>query len=93
MVVTDLASSALPIGAGSTYFITVMSVVSTVSGCWWSAAKDGNTLLLVYLHLYVDVYGNDDNVGYDVQSAHAEEDVWIIEGNLLRCLHHKSGRH
>lgn len=50
------------------------------------AAK--RTVLLRNLLAGQEVEGEDDDVGDDVSGAHAVEDKWIVEGNLLRDLHH-----
>lgn len=46
------------------------------------------TLLLRDLLRDVEVQSSNDQVGHDVQGAHAEKDIRIIKGNLLGNLHH-----
>lgn len=46
------------------------------------------TFLLVDLPADVDVDGDDDEVGDDVECAHAHEDVGVVEGDLFARLHH-----
>lgn len=55
-----------------------------------SASDDGNsqrTILLVYLCLDVEVDARDDDVGDNVESAHAVQDIWVIERYPLGDLH------
>src|SRR5450432_514471 len=67
VVVTSLGSSEEPIGAGSTYFNVVISVISVrdalqmrVYICAVYSAPFKLAFLLVYLHLYVKVDTCDD---------------------------------
>lgn len=49
------------------------------------------TILLVDLHLNVEVDGGDDDVGDNVQGAHASQYVRVIEWDLLGDLHETPG--
>jgi hypothetical protein len=94
VVVTALGSSVLPMGAGSTYLRTVMSVVWYIVSALFryvGLKEDGllwHTLLLVDLHLDVEVDAGNDQVADHVEGAHAVQDVRVLEGHLLAGLHH-----
>ena len=45
------------------------------------------TILLVDLGLDVEVDAGNDDVGYDVEGAHAVEHIRVIEWDLFRDLH------
>lgn len=49
--------------------------------------KGVRTILFLDLRLYVEVDTSNYGIGEDVQRAHAVEDIWVIERNLLRDLH------
>ncbi len=51
------------------------------------------TFVRVDLLSNVEVDAQDDQVGNNVHSAYAHEDLWIIEGYLLRYLHHTKDDH
>lgn len=46
------------------------------------------TLFLIDLHLNIVIDANNNDVGYDVECANCCEHSWVIEGDLLRDLHH-----
>ena len=45
------------------------------------------TILLVDLRLHVEVDARDDDVGHNVQCAHAVEHIGVIKWDLFRDLH------
>jgi hypothetical protein len=45
------------------------------------------TILLVDLLLDIEVDARNDQIGDDIERAHAVEDIWVIERNLLGDLH------
>jgi hypothetical protein len=47
------------------------------------------TLLAVDLRLHVEVNAGNDKVGHDVECANSHQDVGVLEGHLLRDLHHE----
>jgi hypothetical protein len=51
------------------------------------------TFLRVDLLSYVEVYAQYDQVGDDVHGANAHKDLWVVEGDLLRHLHHTKYDH
>lgn len=51
------------------------------------------TLLLVDLLLKVQVYAGDDDVGCDVKDPDVHQDLGVVEGYLLRHLHHPEDDH
>jgi hypothetical protein len=46
------------------------------------------TLLLVDQEVHVGVDGDDDQIGRKVSSTDHHQDIRILEGDLLRNLHH-----
>lgn len=52
-----------------------------------------HTSLLINLHLDVEIYADNDDVAENVERAHAVEDIWVVEGYLLRGLHHDQDDH
>jgi hypothetical protein len=84
VVVTALGSSVEPIGGGSTYLIVVISARNLSKG--FAEQLSGHrtrTLLLIYLHLDVEVYAGDYDVGQNVYATNAEQDVRVFERNLF----------
>jgi hypothetical protein len=52
---------------------------------WWRV--HGLTILFVDLLLDIEVNAGDDDVGDDVERAHAVQHIRVIKRNLLRDLH------
>jgi hypothetical protein len=77
-------------GAGSTYLRVAKSRTRWVSGGFEACVgiEVKRTLLAVDLGLRVEIQTQDDHVGCDVQAAHKEEHIRVVEGNLLGQLHH-----
>lgn len=46
------------------------------------------TLLLLYLRANIEIDGEDDDVGNNVEDAHSIEHLRVFERYLLRDLHH-----
>lgn len=51
------------------------------------------TFLRVDLLSNIEVYAQYNQVGDDVQGADAHKDLWVVEGDLLRHLHHTKYDH
>jgi hypothetical protein len=75
-------------GAGSTYLTTVMSATS-VSMRSGESRDRVRTILLVDFLLHVEVDAGDDDVGGDVERAHAVENVRVVKRYLLGDLHER----
>ena len=52
-----------------------------------------HTLLRVDLQLYVEVDAQYQQIGDDVQASDAHQDLRVLEGYLLRNLHHAENDH
>lgn len=52
-----------------------------------------STSFLVDLGLDVEVDARNDQVGHDVERAHAVQDVRVVKGDLLARLHHHQDDH
>jgi hypothetical protein len=53
------------------------------------AAAHPLTLLAVDLGLHVEVNAGNNEVGHDVECANSHQNVGVLEGHLLRNLHHE----
>ena len=98
VVVTSFGWSPESGAAGSRYFIVVWSIpfIPKVSKCSPSPPPHPILLLTVLLSdLATDVHvqRQDDNVGKNVHRPHTVQDIRIVEGDLLRDLHHAQNNH
>lgn len=85
-MVTSLGSSPEPMGAGSTYFRVVRSECVIPVG---DAVDFGPlTSLLLDLGTDVEVEGEDEKIGNNIEDSHSQEDLRIVKRDLFRYLHH-----
>ena len=72
------------------HICTELAVCRELRQCIALRSCVSRTVLFVDLSLDIEVDAQDDHVGEDVKGAHAIENVWVIEGDLLGDLHKPS---